>query len=111
MGVENFGFVAEAKNLHGQVQADDKAKFTVDLDRPEGDVEDPKIKVKHFGEGKYFILYPLATVSGEYHINFIGTVTSHQRTQPGWSEKEEGSQLSMNKDTQNKCFTTDQMVL
>ncbi|ELP83617.1 Gelation factor, putative [Entamoeba invadens IP1] len=68
-GVENFCFVVEAKNRRGQVQTDGKAKFTVDLDGPEGKLEDQKIKVKHLGEGKYFISYTLPSVKGDYNVN------------------------------------------
>ncbi|KAL7713425.1 Calponin-homology (CH) domain-containing protein [Entamoeba marina] len=68
-GIENFCFVVEAKNRRGQVQKDGKAKFVVELDGPEGKLEDQKVKTKHLGEGKYFISYSLPAVTGEYHIN------------------------------------------
>ncbi|EMD47379.1 filamin 2, putative [Entamoeba histolytica HM-1:IMSS-B] len=68
-GVENFCFVVQAKNRRGQVQADGKAKFTVELDGPNGKLEEQKVKVKHLGEGKYFIRYSLPAEKGEYHIN------------------------------------------
>ncbi|ELP89877.1 actin binding protein, putative [Entamoeba invadens IP1] len=68
-GVENFCFVVEAKNRRGQIQKDGKAKFTVDLDGPEGKLEEQKIKIKHLGEGKYFISYTLPAVKGDYNVN------------------------------------------
>ena len=68
-GVENFCFVVQAKNRRGQVQADGKAKFVVELEGPEGKLEEQNVKVKHLGEGKYFIRYALPAVKGEYKIN------------------------------------------
>ena len=57
-GVENFRFVVEAKNRRGQVQADGKAKFIVELDGREGNVEDQKNKVKHLGEQVLHLVHP-----------------------------------------------------